>query len=359
MTISVNGNQCAPNSYPNKPCVTVTVCTPGSTSQCRTVNDILLDTGSVGLRIFKQALTGLPTNPVTGAGGSKITECVGYGDGSAHWGTVEKVDMILGGEPTLSNVSIQVVDSTVGTPPSHCAKAETGPSEAGMNGILGLGLSQYDCGHDCVTSVGNGQYFSCSGSTCNPSAVSLANQLQNPVGRMPVDNNGVILSFPDIEDAGVLNMEGYLIFGIGTRDNNVPPADIHSLAASTYHEIATQFNGRTFPAFIDSGSNSYAIPNPGIPTCYGGWFCPSSILGLTATNVAYDGSSAYTSAFAIASFDTFIRSPFYASKEIGVSVGGLLSGFFDWGFPFYVGRNIYHGIEGKSSSIGIGRYWAY
>ena len=44
------------NSYPNKPCVSVTVCSPG-TSTCQTISDILLDTGSTGLRIFKSLLT--------------------------------------------------------------------------------------------------------------------------------------------------------------------------------------------------------------------------------------------------------------------------------------------------------------
>jgi hypothetical protein len=52
--ITVNGSLCSANSYLNKPCVSVTVCTPG-TSTCQTISDILLDTGSYGLRIFKQA----------------------------------------------------------------------------------------------------------------------------------------------------------------------------------------------------------------------------------------------------------------------------------------------------------------
>src|ERR1035441_6993159 len=42
-------------SYPNKPTVSVTVCTPG-TANCQTIDNILLDTGSYGLRIFKQTL---------------------------------------------------------------------------------------------------------------------------------------------------------------------------------------------------------------------------------------------------------------------------------------------------------------
>src|SRR5512143_2176186 len=58
LSITVNGSLCSAgtsNGYFNKPCVSITVCTPGSTTACQTVNDILLDTGSYGLRIFAQA----------------------------------------------------------------------------------------------------------------------------------------------------------------------------------------------------------------------------------------------------------------------------------------------------------------
>src|ERR1700687_2414070 len=58
LSITVNGSLCSASTsagYPNKPCVSVTICKPG-TSTCQTIDDILLDTGSFGLRIFKQVL---------------------------------------------------------------------------------------------------------------------------------------------------------------------------------------------------------------------------------------------------------------------------------------------------------------
>src|SRR5659263_116907 len=73
--ITVNGSLCSSGSYLNKPCVSVTVCTPG-TSTCQTVTDILLDTGSFGLRIFQQALT-VTLPQVTVASGS-LANCVQF-----------------------------------------------------------------------------------------------------------------------------------------------------------------------------------------------------------------------------------------------------------------------------------------
>src|SRR5208337_186729 len=105
MPITVNGSLCAATSstYINKPCVSVKVCNPGTTT-CDTVTDILLDTGSYGLRIFQQALKN-----VTPASGS-LAECVFFGDGSSEWGPVTTVDVYLGNEPAV-RIPIQIVDS--------------------------------------------------------------------------------------------------------------------------------------------------------------------------------------------------------------------------------------------------------
>src|SRR5438132_391930 len=36
----------------NQPCTNVVICKPGSTTQCAVLHDILVDTGSTGLRVF-------------------------------------------------------------------------------------------------------------------------------------------------------------------------------------------------------------------------------------------------------------------------------------------------------------------
>src|SRR5579862_8134769 len=52
----------------------VTVCVPGSATNCQTITGILVDTGSSGLRILSSALSiSLPQQ--TGSGGNPIAEC--------------------------------------------------------------------------------------------------------------------------------------------------------------------------------------------------------------------------------------------------------------------------------------------
>jgi len=54
MPVEVGGLSVCTNV--NTPCTSVTVCIPG-TQSCQTIDNILVDTGSYGLRIFSQALT--------------------------------------------------------------------------------------------------------------------------------------------------------------------------------------------------------------------------------------------------------------------------------------------------------------
>src|SRR5512143_104151 len=150
LPITVNGSLCSASTsafYPNKPCVSVTVCTPG-TSTCQTVSDILLDTGSSGLRIFKEALTTVSLAQIISRGSGSVAECAQFGSFS-DWGPVQLADVTLGSE-TAKNVPIQIIDSTFGTVPSACGIPDANPSAAGFTGILGVGVFVQDCGSTCA-----------------------------------------------------------------------------------------------------------------------------------------------------------------------------------------------------------------
>jgi len=354
LSITVNGSLCSANSYLNKPCVSVTVCTPG-TSICQAIDDILLDTGSFGLRVFKQALN-LSLPQVTGASGS-IAECVQFGDGSSDWGPVQMASVILGNEPAVQ-VPIQVIDSTFGTLPVFCRNADPSPAAAGFNGILGIGLFIQDCGSACANSARNGMYYSCNGSICTGTSVPLSNQVQNPVALLPVDNNGVIVQLPSISGSGSPSVNGNLVLGIGTQFNNLP-SGVTTYPANQVGEIITHWNGNTYSSFIDSGSNGLFFPSSGLlPNCPSpdsAWFCPSSTTSFTATNAGAFGSPSGTVSFEIGNFISLMNS----LNDVFDDVGGNDIGQFDWGLPFFLGRDVYYGFEGSTSSLGSGPYFAY
>ncbi len=362
LPITVNGSLCSSGSYTNKPCVSVTVCTPG-TSTCQVITDILLDTGSFGLRIFKQALsTNLVLPQVTVASGA-LAECIQYGDGSSDWGPVQMAAVILGNEPAIQ-VPIQVVDATFGTRPSACVNADASPAIAGFNGILGVGLFAQDCGARCASSANIGIYFACTGLACTGTAVPTATQVQNPVVLLPQDNNGVLVQLPAIPPGGVPSVNGSLVLGIGTRSNNTPTA-VTTYPASSFGEFTTTttFSGvpSTTSSFIDSGSNGLFFDAPAslLPNCPSpgiGFYCPATTTALSATTTGAFGSPSGTVPFQIGNFNSLVSSGSRVFSEVGGSSGG---GGFNWGLPFFFGRGVFVGIENRNSSLGNGPYWAY
>jgi hypothetical protein len=356
LAITVNGSLCSNNSYINKPCVSVTICTP-ATSTCQTINDILLDTGDSGLRIFQQVLS-VSLTQVT-SGGIPVAECLQYADGSSVWGPVKTAGVVLGNEPAVE-VPIHVIDSTFGTAPAGCvgAYALMTPADAGYNGSLGVSFFAQDCGTTCRDSAVNGNptYYACSGATCNATAVPLTDQVQNPVALLPVDNNGVIVQLPSVPASGSASVNGYLVLGIGTRSNNVPSA-VTAYPADATGSFITSFNSDVYSGFIDTGSNGLFFPSSSLPDCtaYSAWYCPSSTRDLSATNKGASGAPSGVVSFQIANFETLFVT---TTNNVFADIGGYNADF-DWGLPFHLGRNVYIGMEGKASSLGTGLYWAY
>ena len=362
LTVTVNGSLCSAGSYPNKPCVSVTVCSPG-TSSCTTINDILLDTGSSGLRIFGSLLTGISLTQVTSGSGS-LAQCIQYADGSADWGPVKTADVHLGNEPAVT-IPIQVIDAGFGTVPGSCGNPDTSPAAAGYNGILGVGLFTEDCGPVCQKYADNEMYYSCSGSICTAATAPLSNQVQNPVSHLPVDNNGVIVQLPSVPLGGVTSINGTLTLGIGTQANNTPSGVTMYPADPLLGEFITLFNSNIYTnSIIDIGSNGLFFDAGSLstlPACPPGssgegWFCPSFTQSLSATTEGYEGFPSGVVSFQIGNASNLFYSPNNVFIELGAPEPGTS---FYWGLPFFLGRSVYVGIEGKTSSLGTGPYWAY
>jgi hypothetical protein len=366
MSISVNGSGCGTSTsteYPNEPCVSVTICSPSDPSNCQTIGSILLDTGSFGLRLFQSVIT-VPLTQVSASGGG-LAECIQYGDGSSQWGPVETALVHLGNEPAVQ-VPIQVIDASYSTPPAPCSSSQstpdTSPAQAGFNGILGVGLFAQDCGAVCADSANNNEYYTCSGSSCSGAVVALANQVPNPVSVLPSDNNGVILELPSVGPNGASSVSGNLVLGIGTQANN-QPSGVTAYAADQTGEFTTVFSAYSSTAmgsFIDSGSSALFFPQiSSTPDCGNGWDCPTSVLTLTATNISASGSPSGTVTFQVGNAETLFNSGNMVFSDN--AAGGLIDGeaTFDWGLPFFFGRNVYVGIDGTASGLGTGPYWAY
>ena len=361
LPISVNGSAC--NNYPNEPCVSVTVCTPG-TSTCQTIDGILLDTGSYGLRIFNKLLT-VPLTQVTSGPGS-LAECASFGSGST-WGPVQMADVILGNEPAVE-VPIQVIDQAFGTAPGSCETLFQNPSSIGFNGVLGVGPHVYDCGLDCVSYADNKQYYLCTGTTCSGTAAGPTFQVRDPVASLPTDNNGLIVELPGVLSGGQPSVNGILVLGIGTLFNNTPftstnntPDAVTAYALDQNGEFITTFNNIAYSnSFVDTGSNYLHFSSSNLtsllPACQDApaFFCPSSIENLSAAIEGAAGSPSGGVSFQIGNADTLIESGNKVFSDIGVDESE-----FDWGLPFFFGRNVYIGFEDMSTILGPGPYVAY
>jgi hypothetical protein len=145
----------------NRPFVSIKVCVPGTTN-CTVVPNIMLDSGSDGLRILSSALpASLP--PVESASGDRVAFSSVFGGTATAWGPYAYADVYLGND-LATNVPIQVLDSTFATPPAGSMNVIT-PSMSSTfgNGILGIGLGI----SSSIIPPGMGFYY-CRGSTCSP-----------------------------------------------------------------------------------------------------------------------------------------------------------------------------------------------
>jgi hypothetical protein len=422
-----NGNTQNPiTNYYNGIYATVTVCAPGTTN-CVAIPDVLVDTGSVGLRVLSSQLGSLSLPPVT-VGGAALDECFSFID-SYTWGPVQMATVQIAGETASqipaasggtanSGVPIQVITLN-GTPPATvtyqgrsyytpCTTGNPTPINSdtvtalGANGILGIGNTPQDCGSDCVSQAETSpNYILCpTGTTCELTAVPLAQQVWNPVAAFATtDTNGVVIELPAIggnPDVGAATVTGSLVFGIGTQTcpgsppgctpNALGNAQVYAVDANTsfpsivfqgvtYYDSAPHYNY----SFLDTGSNALYISDNGtlggISDCYlngvvsnsndTGYYCPSSTLNLTGIVVKdYNGvSSLAPISLNIANGQTLFNTGNAAFDNVG-GPGGTspTNDTFDFGLPFFFGRNVYIGISGTTPPTGASApygYWAF
>jgi hypothetical protein len=367
----------------NIPYASVTICQPNS-SNCATITNLLVDTGSYGIRVLASALAtanlSLPNTADPSNASNTIAECIPFVDGYT-WGPLATATIEINGE-TAASIPINVLDDNGSynpTVPTACTSLSTNislDSVAGLhaNGVLGIGIFPYDCGDACsqCAMVGGGctdqndVYYSCNATSnvCNPTPVALDAQTRNPVISFATDNNGVILELPSIAASGAASSTGSLVFGIGTQSNNaLGSAAVLTLNANAY--FTTTFNGQSLnSSFIDSGSNGYYFTDSSLATCSGdaAFYCPASTVTLSATNQGANGASSMVQ-FQIANLNALSNTNF-AFDDVGgtaaTSTGtDMLSNDFDFGLPFFFGRHVFVAIDGAAAGGTQGPFYAY
>lgn len=352
-----------PGNNINIPYVSVTVCLPG-TNTCKTIDNVLVDTGSIGLRLFASQLAQAPAITLPGhtiGGSTTISECAGFLNNLA-WGTVNVADVVIGGERApsvpiqLMNAGFASVPSTCGTSPLLISSSDSNPPGNSQtlvaNGILGVGLFAYD-----------GQtYFSDSppSTAIHPAA---SQQVQNPVTLFSSgNNNGVVIQLPAVSSLGASVAQGYLIFGVGTQSNNrLGSANVVQVTSNGL--FATSYRGYNYAGFFDSGSNGLFFTDPSptamgtCPPAYSDFYCPGSAQNTSAT-IRLNATTNATVSFSIANAGALFSQNNYAYSNLGGTFGsvcnsGTLScGYFDWGLPFFFGRTVYTVIENHQVNTG-------
>ncbi len=347
-------------STPNILYTSLTLCDSSATPNCQTIDKIQVDTGSSGLRIFKQALT-LTLAPISN-GASPVIECQTFLVNNA-WGPVVTASIGLAAEPKV-NLPIQVIDSTVPTPPkfSACDGGNwTAPKDPHFNGILGVSVGGPD----------SGLYYTCPNAVCTLFTPGASQSVVNPVLSLPADNNGVIVNLPGIPDSGQATASGDLLLGIGTSWDNDPatyspnPIITVTLDSNDPLNAAVTADGLPFAEFAaDSGTNQWLFTDPSITNCklFGGLvvssYCPATPKNFAAL-VTGTSSSQWRFQGWIRDQSALANTGNLAFNDIGSDLGVGNTFTFIAGIPFFYGKQVYFGFSGKSSSLGTGPLYAY
>jgi hypothetical protein len=376
--VNVDGGPVVGKIYPNGAFTSVTICTPG-TLTCTTVDGVLIDTGSSGLRVLASAMPSLPA--LNDSNGNNVHECIQSSDQSYVWGKVALADVRIGGEVARS-VSIQAIaDPASFSIPSDSSSHGAGIDEdtqlaLGANGILGVGLEPQDCGVACDPSAGGmppgPAYYACTTTSCSPTFVSLAQQVTHPALFFAKDNNGVALQFSPLSGA-IATLSGLMTFGIGTQTNNtLGSATLFTVDAHDNFTTNLAGVGQSLTAsFIDSGSNGLLFPDSVLQACPNPepvFFCPASLTPMSANNVGVNNAQS-TIDFSVDNAENLLTnnptdaafSTLAGSSGTGACLAGTGACSFDWGLPFFYGRTVFTSIRGQTVPSGApaAPWWAY
>jgi hypothetical protein len=367
----VDGNPCLSEIFMTNTVAytNIKICPPGSQANCQVIDHVIVDTGSVGLRIGYSVLKNNPNllagmQNVSTGGAQILTNCQGFFDGSSLYGPVQTADVYIA-DTFAPNFPLQIFGQI--DPGSNVCGSPEGIKQFGANGIVGVRISPlgaegsfYSCNTDGKSS--------CTGCTFDGSKCTTENTTYNPipnlVSQLKNDNNGFTIDLHNIQDSGAtVPVLGLLILGVGTQADNTPPEGIIPLQAPGAYINLTIGNNTASGAIIDSGTSVLFINDPDLPPCpvNSFFYCPITTksknptpttpisLGLssnTATTPAFDVTYKVGNADAL-----FFNGIALAYNDLAASADGLSPTL---GLPMFFGRTMYFVFDGQQSPLGTG-----
>ncbi len=348
-----------PDEFPsinyNRLFVDVTVCLPGSATQCATIDHVVVDTGSIGLRLFDSAAIDALGLPTAAVGGADVWSCQQFA-ATESWGSLKLADIRLGGEVAPS-MSLQLMNDPAMPVPAACSGI--GLLNTAQNykakGILGLKNSGIGIQQGGLT------WSLCSGSGCRAASaaeVAAIPNITNPVASFGADANGMAIQLPLVPANGATSIAGTMTFGIGTQaDNALGSATVLRTDGYT---VRTLWQGTSYTSVLDSGTALNSLPAAPMLFCAGAiTYCPTSTQAFSAVLVGVDGSrSAVT--FDVANYNELFAQ---ATEPRALDDVAMQMDFPDapviWGLPFFFGRTVYIAYSGAPTPVGPGPFVAF
>lgn len=188
-------------------------------------------------------------------------------------------------------------------------------------------------------------------------------QTPAPATAQPINVAAISVSLPTVPGNGAPSVSGSLIFGIGTQGNNgLAGAQVIGVDPSRGVFTTTQ-NGTTYGgSIIDSGSTGLFFSTNQMSACASpdqAYYCPSATEQFSAVNTGANGTTSAVTFSVGNAAQIWQASGGGAAMPLFAGPAFVGSQVFDWGLPFFYGRNVYAAVEQAPTPGGTGPYFAY
>ena len=294
----------------NRMTLDVELCHPG-TDNCQTIHDVMVDTGSTGLRIQARAIHGLGLDlpPARGADKRFLAECQAFVGHNNIWGSIKKADMRIGGM-VARDMPIQIANDEEFPRPDNCPNYHNKPTS---NGTLGIGWRPFD----------PNKLLSCTTDGCT--AVTEPGGLEhlpNPVSSFARHNNGEIFLFGDAEN---------------NKIDGVPQLP---LDANGY--FTTRYDNKDYTkSYIDSGTQTVTFKTDSLGLCPNGFDYCQAVVDDLPLGLRQSGSPdvAVSTSFRISPFPGPPSGRLHGVYG-DIAIPAKKPNLFVLGLPFFLGKRV-------------------